>query len=286
MDVKKAVIPAAGLGTRFLPATKSQPKEMLPIIDKPTIHFVIEELIGSGIEDIIIVTGRGKRAIEDYFDKNIELEAHLKEAGKMDMLKQIQELSDIVDIHYVRQKDQLGLGHAVLCAERHIGGEPFALLLGDTIIDGKVPCTRQLISLAAKYGSSAVAVKKVPRESTGRYGIIGGREVSSGVIDITALVEKPAPGKAPSDMAMIGRYVFTPEIFDSLRGTASGVGGEVQLTDGMKGLLKSQKIYGCEVEGAYYDIGDRLDYLKATVEFALKRPDLSREFKAYLNSIK
>lgn len=282
MNVKKAVIPAAGMGTRFLPATKAQPKEMLPIIDKPTIHFVIEELIASGIEDILIVTGRGKRAIEDYFDKNLELEKHLEKAGKKEILNEIKELSDMVDIHYVRQKEQLGLGHAILCAERHIGNEPFAVLLGDTIVEGRVPCTKQLVELAEKKKASTIAVEKVSKENVSKYGIVNG-EKDGRVIDISELVEKPKPEDAPSDLGIIGRYVLMPEIFDAIKTLETG-DGEVQLTDALKELLKTQKIYGYEFDGERYDIGDKLDYLRATVEFALKRPDLSAGFKEYLKT--
>lgn len=286
MEVNKAVIPAAGFGTRFLPATKAQPKEMLPIIDKPTIHFVIEELIESGIEDILIITGRGKRAIEDYFDKNIELEKHLEEAGKTNLLSEIRELSDMVDVHYVRQKEQLGLGHAILCAQRHIGSDPFAVLLGDTIVENKVPCTKQLMDLASKYDSSSIAVEKVPRENIHKYGIVGGEKIDSNTIEINELVEKPKVEDAPSDLGMIGRYVFTPELFDALKETGKGHGGEIQLTDAMRILLKEQKMYAHAFEGMRYDIGDKLDYLRACVEFGLRRGDLSGPFKEYLRGLR
>jgi len=286
MDVKKAVIPAAGMGTRFLPATKAQPKEMLPIIDKPTIHFVIEELIDSGIEDILIITGRDKQAIEDYFDKNLELEEHLKEAGKTKLLKEVQELSDMVDIHYVRQKEQKGLGHAISCAERHIGNEPFTVLLGDTIVENKVPCTKQLVDLAKKYDANTIAVEKVPKENVSKYGIIGGNVVDGKTREVTELVEKPKPEDAPSDLGIIGRYVLAPEIFDALKKTGQGVGGEIQLTDALKELLKTQKIYSYEFDGIRYDIGDKLDYLRANVEYGLRRPELSGEFRKYLDSLK
>jgi len=285
MNVKKAVVPAAGMGTRFLPATKAQPKEMLPVIDKPVIHFVIEELIESGIDDILIITGRGKRAIEDYFDKNLDLERHLEAAGKKELLKEVQELSDLVDVHYVRQKEQLGLGHAILCAERHIGDEAFAVLLGDTVVESQVPCTKQLMDISKKYNASSVAVEKVPKEKISRYGIIGGKTVEDRVIDIDTFVEKPQLDNAPSDLGMVGRYILGPEIFDNLKNTKPGVGGEVQLTDALMSMLSEQKIYGYEFDGVRYDLGNKFDYLKAIVKSGLEQPELSKEFREYLKSV-
>ncbi len=284
MEVKKAVIPAAGFGTRFLPATKAQPKEMLPIINKPTIHFVVEEIIKSGIEDVLIVTGRGKRAIEDYFDKNVELEDHLRRIGKRDLLREMQELSDMVDIHYVRQKKQLGLGHAILCAERHIDGEPFAVLLGDTIVRSEVPCTKQGIELFRKYGGSMVGVERVKREDIERYGIVGGVRRGE-VFEVDKLVEKPKPEEAPSNLGIIGRYVLTPTIFDALKETKEGIGGEIQLTDAISVLLGGEKVYAYEVAGSRYDIGNKLDYLRAVVEFGIRDEEIGEEFKRYLRGI-
>jgi len=283
--VKKAVIPAAGFGTRFLPATKAQPKEMLPIVDKPTIHFVVEEILESGIEDILIITGRGKRAIEDYFDKNVELEKHLEEAGKTSLLEDIQELSDLADVHYVRQKEQLGLGHAILCAERHIGDEPFAVLLGDTIVENDEPCTKQLVEVFEKRGGSAIAVEEVPGENIKRYGIIGGDKVDDRTWLIKEFVEKPEPEDAPSNLGMIGRYVLTPEIFDALKETKSGKHGEIQLTDALAILAKEQEVYASLFEGKRHDIGNKLDYLKAIVDYGLSRPDTREAFKEYLNNV-
>jgi len=286
MEIRKAVIPAAGLGTRFLPATKAQPKEMLPIIDKPTIHFVVEEAVESGIKDILIITGRGKRAIEDYFDRNIELERHLELYGKKDILREMQELSDMADIHYVRQKEQLGLGHAILCAKSHIGDEPFAVLLGDTIVQSNTPCTKQLTELFGKYESSIIAVEKVSKEDLSRYGIIGGDRVKDGILDINSLIEKPRPDKAPSDLGIIGRYVLTPEIFDEIEDTKLGMDHEIQLTDALRRLLKTQKIYGYEFDGMRYDIGDKSDYLRAIVDFGLTHPEVKNDFRQYLKSVK
>ncbi len=286
MKVKKAVIPAAGLGTRFLPATKAQPKEMLPIVDKPTIHYVVEEAVESGIEDILIITGRGKRAIEDYFDRNIELERHLEMCCKDELLGEIQKLSEMGDIHYIRQKEQLGLGHAILCAKSHIGDEPFAVLLGDTIIQNKVPCTIQLVEVYDRCECSTIAVEEVKKDKLGKYGVIGGKELEGGVLEITSLVEKPKPSKAPSNLGIIGRYVLSPEIFDEIEKTRIGKNHEIQLTDALSSLLKTQKIYGYEFKGMRYDIGDKFDYLRAIVDFGLRHPEVGREFRGYLDSLK
>jgi len=281
----KAVIPAAGLGTRFLPATKAQPKEMLPLVDKPTIQFVVEEAIASGIHDILIITGRGKRAIEDHFDKSIELESYLKNKGDIKLLNQIRNLSDLANIFYVRQKDQKGLGDAIYCARNHIGDEPFAVLLGDTIVESKVPCTKQMTNLYNKYKSSIIAVEEVPKERIKLYGIIKGKKIRDSLYKIEDLVEKPDPDKAPSNLGIIGRYILTPEIFDTLKKTKRGKGGEIQLTDALRILQKKQSMYAYEFKGKRYDIGDKFDYLRATVEFALERKDLGLKFREYLRGI-
>ena len=278
----KAVIPAAGFGTRFLPATKAQPKEMLPVFDKPTIQYVIEEAVASGIDDILIVTGRNKRSIEDHFDKSFELEQTLKNAGKEDRLKQVREITDLADICYVRQKEQKGLGNAIYCAKKHIGGESFAVLLGDSITKGKVPCTKQLIDVYNKYGASAISLEEVPKEKVERYGIIKGVEVEKDIYNIEKLVEKPLVHQAPSNLAIMGRYVLTPDIFDKIDETDPGVGGEIQLTDA---LSKLDKIYGNTFEGKTYDIGNRFEWLKTSIEFALDDDKYGDDLKVYLKEI-
>ena len=285
MRIRKAVLPAAGLGTRFLPATKAQPKEMLPIVDKPTIQYVVEEAAASGIEDIIIVTGRGKNAIEDHFDRSLELEIALERKGKDGQLKEIQRISELASFCYVRQKEPLGLGHAILVARALVGNEPFAVLLGDDIIDAEVPCLRQMISVFDKYRSSIIAVQQVPREETSSYGIIDHKPVGDSVYRIEDLVEKPTPDTAPSDLAIIGRYILTPEIFDALEQTLPDEGGEIQLTNGLRILLRTQAIYGLAFRGRRYDAGSKLGFLKATVQFALKRPDLAPGFRSYLKTL-
>ena len=278
----KAVIPAAGFGTRFLPATKAQPKEMLPVFDKPTIQYVIEEAVASGIDDILIVTGRNKRSIEDHFDKSFELEQTLKNAGKDDRLKQVREITDLADICYVRQKEQKGLGNAIYCAKKHIGGESFAVLLGDSITKGKVPCTKQLIDVYNKYDASAIAVEEVPMEKVERYGIIKGVEVEKDIYDIEKLVEKPLVHQAPSNLAIMGRYVLTPDIFDKIDETDPGIGGEIQLTDA---LSKLDKIYGNTFEGKTYDIGNRFEWLKTSIDFALDDEKYGDDLRVYLKEI-
>ena len=285
MRIRKAVLPAAGLGTRFLPATKAQPKEMLPIVDKPTIQYVVEEAAASGIEDIIIVTGRGKNAIEDHFDRSLELQIALERKGNDGQLKEIQRISELASFCYVRQKEPLGLGHAILVTRALVGNEPFAVLLGDDIIDAEVPCLRQMISVFDKHGSSIIAVQQVPREETSSYGIIDHKPVEDSVYRIEDLVEKPAPDTAPSDLAIIGRYILTPEIFDALEQTLPDEGGEIQLTNGLRILLRTQAIYGLAFRGRRYDAGSKLGFLKATVQFALKRPDLAPGFRSYLKTL-
>ena len=262
----KAVIPAAGLGTRFLPATKAQPKEMLPVYDKPTIQYVVEEAVESGVDDILIITGKGKRPIEDHFDRSFELEHHLKTKGKEDYLKEVEYISNLADIHFIRQKKQKGLGDAIYCAKKHVGDEPFVVMLGDTITKGESPCTKQLIDVYEKYGKSAIAVEEVPEEKIERYGIIGGNEVEPGVIDINQLVEKPPRSVAPSNLAIMGRYFLTPDIFDHIENVEPGYGGEIQLTDA---LAKLDGIYGKVFVGDSYDIGNRVDWLKTSLKFAM-----------------
>ena len=289
MKIRKAVFPAAGLGTRFLPATKSQPKEMLPLVDKPVIQYVIEEAMASGIDNIIIVTGRGKNAIEDHFDVSYELEKILEGRGKTDLLEQVRAISKMVSISYVRQKEALGLGHAILVAKPLVGDEPFAVLLGDDIIDAEVPCTQQMISVFEKHQSSVLATQIVDGPDISRYGVIKGKPAADGsgrTYLVEDLVEKPPFAEAPSNLAIIGRYILTPEIFEALEETAADNSGEIQLTNGLRLLRKRQPIHAYRFEGKRYDAGDKLGFLKATVEFALKRPDLGREFGTYLRELK
>ena len=263
----KAVIPAAGLGTRFLPATKAQPKEMLPVYDKPTIQYVIEESVNSGVDDILIVTGKGKRSIEDHFDRSFELEHHLKTKGKEEFLKEIEYISDLADIHFIRQKKQKGLGDAIYCAKKHVGDDPFVVMLGDTITKDTVPCTKQLIDIHEKYGKSVIALEEVPDEKVERYGILGGEEIEPNIYQIDKLVEKPPLRVAPSNLAIMGRYVLTPDIFDCIENVEPGYGGEIQLTDA---LSKLDEIYGQVFKGQSYDIGNRIDWLKTSLKFALE----------------
>jgi UTP--glucose-1-phosphate uridylyltransferase len=282
MKVSKAVIPAAGLGTRFLPATKAQPKEMLPIVDKPAIQYVVEEAVRAGLSDILIVTGRGKRTIEDHFDRSFELEYYLENKGKFDDLKQVREISDLAAIHYIRQRDPLGLGNAVAAAEAHVGGEAFACLLGDDILGEGDPLLAEMLKIHGRFGRSVVAVQEVPRADISLYGCIEPEAMEANVVRVTRVVEKPDPKDAPSNLAVIGRYVLTPEIFDALRQVEPGHGGEVQLTDAINLLAEEQAVYACVFDRARYDIGNRLDYLKATVELATQRDDVGEDFKAFL----
>ena len=297
MRIRKAVFPAAGLGTRFLPATKAQPKEMLPLVDKPAIQYVIEEAVASGVETVIIVTGRGKNAIEDHFDVAFELEKTLEERGKTEALDEIRRIANLVRVCYVRQKEPLGLGHAVLSARDLVGDEPFAVLLGDDIIESKVPCLKQLMSIYDEHRCSIIAVERIDRTRTKDYGVVevaplqssgkppagqGGRE---SVHEVRDLVEKPEPSEAPSDLAIIGRYILTSGIFEQLESTAPDRGGEIQLTNGLRSLLRKEKIMAYEFEGKRYDTGNKLGFLKATVEFALRREDLGEEFRRYLRCL-
>lgn len=280
----KAVIPAAGYGTRFLPATKAQPKEMLPVYDKPTIQYVVEEAVASGIDDILIITGRGKRAIEDHFDRSIELELSLKNSSKEEHLKEVINISELADIHFIRQKEQKGLGDAVYTAKKYVGNEPFCVLLGDTVTVSKTPCTKHLIEIFEKYNSSVIAVERVRKEKIESYGIVKCEPIDN-VLKIVDLVEKPKPEDAPSNLGIIGRYLLTPEIFDCIEKVPRGTGGEIQLTDAL-GLLKDrQDIYAYEFKGTRYDIGTKLDWLKSSIEIALQREETKRELLNYLKEL-
>jgi UTP--glucose-1-phosphate uridylyltransferase len=282
MHVKKAVFPVAGLGTRFLPATKASPKEMLALIDKPLVQYVVEEAVASGIEQILFITGRSKRAIEDHFDIAFELESLLSEKGKEAQLSEVREIADMVDIYYVRQKQALGLGHAILCAKDFVGHEPFAVLLGDDIIDAPKPCLAQLLDVHKKYRGSVLALEEVPLENISSYGCVQARQISEKIVEVTDLVEKPKREEAPSNLAIIGRYILTPEIFSILEQQAPGKGGEIQLTDALLRLSKHEAIYGCQFEGIRHDCGDKMGFLKATVDLALKREEFNGEFRRFL----
>ncbi len=284
MKVKKAIIPAAGLGTRFLPATKAQPKEMLPIVDKPTIQYIIEEAVASGIEEILIITGRNKKCIEDHFDKSVELEMELERSGKSELLELVQDISGMVDIHYIRQKEPKGLGHAIYCAKTFVGKEPFAVLLGDDVVDSEKPCLKQLIDCYNEYKTSILGVQQVPHENVNKYGIVNGIHIEDRVYKVKDLVEKPSVEEAPSNVAILGRYIITPAIFEILENTKPGKGGEIQLTDALKTLIQQEAMYAYNFEGRRYDVGDKLGFLEATVEYALKRDDLRDSFIDYLNS--
>lgn len=284
--VKKAVIPAAGLGTRFLPATKAQPKEMLPIVDIPTIQYIVEEAINSGIEDILIITGRNKKSIEDHFDKSYELETELEKGGKEEFLKLCQSISNLANIHYVRQKEAKGLGHAIHCAKSFVGNEPFAVLLGDDIVySAEKPCLKQMIEVYDKYQASVLGVQTVPHDQVSKYGIVDGENIGDRLFSVKGLVEKPKAEEAPTDVAILGRYIIEPEIFDYLEKTTPGAGGEIQLTDALKMLAKDKSMYAYDFIGTRYDVGDKLGFLKATVEYALRRDDLKNNFMEYLKTI-
>ncbi|MBH0190635.1 MAG: UTP--glucose-1-phosphate uridylyltransferase GalU [Nitrospira sp.] len=284
LTVRKAVIPAAGLGTRFLPATKASPKEMLPLVDKPLIQYTVEEAVASGIEDIIVITGRGKRAIEDHFDRSVELEENLKGTGKSQVLQQIRQISNLANFCYVRQPEALGLGHAVLCAQHLIGDEPFAVILGDEIIDAPIPALAQLIHVYKKRHGAVLGVQEVPKQDVSRYGIVTPKRIASGLHRVLDMVEKPSPTDAPSTLAVIGRYILPPEIFPILRKTAPGKNGEIQLTDALKELAKRSPMFAQEIKGQRHDAGDKLGFLIATIEFALKSPSLGADFAEYLVS--
>lgn len=286
MTVKKAVIPAAGLGTRFLPATKAQPKEMLPIVDKPTLQYIIEEAVASGIEEILIITGRNKKSIEDHFDKSVELELELEKKNKEELLQQVRNISNMVNIHFIRQKEPKGLGHAINCAKTFVGNEPFAVMLGDDIVDNDIPCLKQLIDCYNETKSSVLGVQTVSYDNVNKYGIVDGEKLKDRVYKVNNLVEKPNKEDAPSNVAILGRYIITPKIFEILDNTEPGKGGEIQLTDALKELTKYENIYAYDFEGRRHDVGDKLGFLQATVEFALKRDELKQPFMEYLLSIK
>ena len=288
MRVRKAVFPAAGLGTRFLPATKAQPKEMLPLVDKPIIQYGVEEALAAGCDQIIIITGRGKQAIEDHFDVSYELEKMLEEKGKKDLLKIVRQISELIHVAYVRQKEAMGLGHAVLMARELVGNEPFAVLLADDVVDAKVPCLKQMIQVFEEKQCSVIATQVVQGKAISAYGVLDVKPAegfNGRLFEIQNMVEKPKLEEAPSDKAIIGRYLLTPTVFETLSQTAHGTGGEIQLTDGMRLLLKREKMYAYVYEGKRHDTGDKLGFLKATVEFALKRPDLGEEFRRYLKTL-
>ncbi len=285
MKIRKVVIPAAGLGTRFLPATKAQPKEMLPIVDKPTIQYIVEEAVASGIESIVIITGRSKRAIEDHFDKSIELELELTKNGKCDLLKLVDDIANMVNVIYVRQKEPLGLGHAILTAKECIGNEPFGVILGDDIVAGQKPALKQLMEAYDECGSTILGVQRVDIKDTDKYGVIATDQKEGKLHKVTDLVEKPGSEAAPSDIAILGRYILTPGIFEAIEQTSPGKGGEIQLTDALKILNGAEPMYAYEFDGKRYDVGDKLGFLKATCEFALDREDLRDDFAQYLKKL-
>ena len=285
MKVKKAIIPAAGLGTRFLPATKAQPKEMLPIVDKPTIQYIIEEAVEAGIQDIIIVTGRNKRSIEDHFDRSIELELELERGAKLEMLDMVKEISEMANIHYIRQKEPRGLGHAILAARHFIGDEPFAVLLGDDVVVSKQPCLGQMLDVFREYQTSILGVQTVAREVVDKYGIIAGKQVDDRAYKVTDMVEKPSLEEAPSNVAVLGRYIITPEIFRFLETQDAGRGGEIQLTDALKRLAKEQAMYAYDFKGHRYDVGTKAGFIQANIEFALRTDELREEMKDYLKRL-
>ncbi|CUO44660.1 UTP--glucose-1-phosphate uridylyltransferase GalU [Clostridium disporicum] len=284
--IRKAIIPAAGLGTRFLPATKAQPKEMLPIVDKPTLQYIIEECVASGIEEILIITGRNKKSIEDHFDRSVELEMELEKSGKQEMLEMVREISDMVNIHFIRQKEPRGLGHAILCAKTFVGNEPFAVLLGDDVVyNDEKPCLKQLIDCYGEYKTSVLGVQTVDPKDVNKYGIVGGIHIEDRVYKVKNLVEKPSIEDAPSNVAILGRYIITPRIFEILEETKPGKGGEIQLTDALLQLVKEEAMYAYDFEGRRYDVGDKLGFLQATVEYALRKPELRDGFIEYLKSL-
>jgi UTP--glucose-1-phosphate uridylyltransferase len=283
--ISKAIIPAAGFGTRFLPATKAQPKEMMPIIDTPTIQYVVQECVDSGIEDILIISGKGKRSIEDHFDRNPELELKIQEKEDEVLYTQLRHIEDMANIHFIRQKELNGLGDAIYHARFHCGNEPFAVLLGDTIIDSVIPVTQQLIDTYEQYRQTIIAVETVPQDKISRYGITGGKKISDRLMQLNELIEKPEADKAPSNLAIAGRYILTPEIFDALEKTPRGKGNEIQLTDALRLLLKRNSIIALTIEGKRYDIGNKMDFLKTTVEFALKRKEFKKPFEKFLREV-
>lgn len=285
MEVRKAIIPAAGLGTRFLPATKALPKEMLPIVDKPTLQYIIEEAVLSGIEEVLIITGRNKSSIENHFDKSVELELELESKGKLELLEEVRKVSDLVNIHYIRQKEPKGLGHAIYCAKSFIGNEPFAVLLGDDIVHSEKPCLKQMIEAYDRYKTTILGVQEVDKADVNKYGIVEVKHIEDRVFKVNGLVEKPNVEDAPSNIAILGRYIINPAIFEILEHTQPGKGGEIQLTDALKELAEKEAMYAYNFEGRRYDVGDKQGFLEATVEYALRRPDLKDEFLKYLIKI-
>jgi UTP--glucose-1-phosphate uridylyltransferase len=285
MKIRKAIIPAAGLGTRFLPATKAQPKEMLPIVDKPTLQYIIEEAVASGIEEILIITGRNKKSIEDHFDKSVELELELEAKGKADLLAEVRKISEMANIYYIRQKEPRGLGHAIYCAQSFISNEPFAVLLGDDIVYAQKPCLQQMLEIHQQYQTTILGVQEVLPEDVNKYGIIEGKKIGERVYQVKDLVEKPVREVAPSNVAILGRYIINPTIFTLLEHTRPGAGGEIQLTDALKELAKQETMYAYNFEGRRYDVGAKQGFLEATVEFALRRADLREDFLSYLEEI-
>ncbi|MBC7222337.1 UTP--glucose-1-phosphate uridylyltransferase GalU [Candidatus Bipolaricaulota bacterium] len=285
MLVKKAVIPAAGLGTRFLPATKAQPKEMLPLVDKPAIQYIVEEAAASGVESVLIITGRGKRAIEDHFDYAPELEAFLREKGHTELAEAVRRITELLPIHYLRQREPKGLGHAVLCAQKFVGKEFFAVMLGDDVIEAEPPALRQLMDVHEKTGGSILAVMEVEQKEVSRYGIVAGEEIGEGLWRVRDLVEKPSPKEAPSNLAVIGRYILSPTVFEILAETKPGAGGEIQLTDALRVLCQREPLYAYAFRGKRFDVGEKLGYVVATVELALRHPEIGREFRAYLRRL-
>lgn len=284
--IRKAIIPAAGLGTRFLPATKAQPKEMLPIVDKPTIQYIIEEAIASGIEEILIITGRNKKCIEDHFDKSIELELELEKNGKEELLELVRDISDMVDIHFIRQKEPKGLGHAIHCAKTFVGNEPFAVLLGDDIVyNDEYPCLKQLMDCYSEYGTTILGVQTVDENDVNKYGIVDGVHIENNVHKVKGLVEKPSIDEAPTNVAILGRYIITPRIFEILENTLPGKGGEIQLTDALLELMGQEAMYAYDFKGRRYDVGSKQGFLEATIEYALRRPELREDLITYLDKI-
>lgn len=284
--IRKAIIPAAGLGTRFLPATKAQPKEMLPIVDTPTIQYIIEEAVASGIEEILIITGRNKKCIEDHFDRSIELELELEKSGKNELLELVRDISDMVDIHFIRQKEPKGLGHAIYCAKTFVGNEPFAVLLGDDIVyNDEYPCLKQLMDCYSEYGTTILGVQSVDENDVDKYGIVDGIHIENNVHKVKGLVEKPAVDEAPTNVAILGRYIITPRIFEILENTAPGKGGEIQLTDALLELMSQEAMYAYNFKGRRYDVGSKQGFLEATIEYALRRPELRDDLTVYLEKI-
>ena len=286
MKIKKAVLPAAGFGTRFLPATKVVPKELLPIVDKPTIQYIMEEVVAAGIEEVVLITGREKGSIEDHFDTSVELENHLKKKNRKDLLKMVQDISEMVTLVSVRQKEPLGLGHAILCAKKVVGNEPFAVLLGDDLIDARIPCIKQMIDVYDEMGGAVVAIQKVPKSETHLYGIIQGRKVRERIYSVEEMIEKPKQGTAPSNLAIIGRYILPPEIFERLEKVHADGKGEIQLTNGLRELAKEMPVFGYEFIGDRYDAGDKLGYLQANISLGLKHPEMGPKLKRYLRGLR